>query len=226
MVAVAIVGAAVVGGAASVASSNKASRTARDAAAQNNALQQDIYQKNTAALSPYVEAGNKATPAIQALLGLGGDPAAQDAAFAKYRDSTGYQFQLGEGQRALTSALGNKGLLDSGAAAKALTKYGQQMGNASFNDYYSKLSGQQQVGLAGASAMAGVGQNYANSVSINNNAAANTVANAALSNANTINGTLSSALGAYALSRGMGSSYGGGGGFSPYTAGYQFGPAG
>jgi outer membrane murein-binding lipoprotein Lpp len=212
MVAAAIVGAAVVGGGVSIASSNKASKTAKQTAAQNNALQQQVYQQNTAALSPYVAAGNSATPAIQALLGLNGSGQAaidsQNAAFQNFRNSTGYQDQFAEGQRSITGALGNRGLLDSGAAQKALVRYGQSQANQSFGTYYNALSGQQQLGLAAASAQAGVGTTYANAVTNNNNNAANTVSNAALSNAATINGVLGNALSAYGYSRGMGSSYG------------------
>jgi hypothetical protein len=108
----------------------------------------------------------------------------------------------------VTGALGNRGLLDSGAAQKALTKYGQATANQSLGQYLGYLGSQQQIGLGAASALAGVGQNFANSISVNNNNAANAAGNAALSNANSINGVLQAGLSAYGLSQGMGSSYG------------------
>jgi hypothetical protein len=206
----AIVGAAGIGAAASISASNKASKTAKNAADANNALQREIYEKNRAALQPYQDAGSAATPAIQALLGIGHLDRAQSQreAYDTWRNATGYQDQFAEGQRAVTSALGNRGLLDSGAANKALTRYGQAQANQSFGQYYAMLAGQQQIGLGAASAQAGVGQNFANSVSLNNWNAANAQGNAALTNANSINGILQSGLSAYALSRGLGSSYG------------------
>jgi hypothetical protein len=207
MVAVAIVGAAVVGGGASIAASNSASKTAKNNAAANNALQTDIYNQNKAALAPYQD-GGKATTAINSLLGLNPDQGQSAQALKDYYDSTGYTSRLKEGQASVTSALGNRGLLESGAAQKSLLKFGQDFASGEFGKYLGYLSNQQQVGLTAASAQAGVGQGYANSVSTNNNAAANTAANASLSNAATINNGISSALSAYGLSKGMGSSYG------------------
>ncbi|MBI0474216.1 hypothetical protein D9601_02400 [Sphingomonas sp. MA1305] len=200
-----------IGGAASISASNKASKTAQQTAAANNALQTQIYNSNKETLQPYVNTGNKATQSIEALLGLGGDTTAANAAFDAYKGSTEYTSRFNEGQRAVTAALGGKGLLDSGAAQKAILKYGQTFASNEFGNYMGNLQTQQQTGLGAASALAGNGQNYANSVSANNNAASNTVANAALSNASTVNGVLGSALSAYGLSQGVGSSYGKGG---------------
>lgn len=215
----AIVGAAGVGAAASASASSKASKAATNAANTNNALQREIYGQNKAALSPFMSAGGPATQAIQALLGLGGDKAATETAFNNWRGATGYQDQFAEGQRSVTGALGNRGLLDSGAALKALTKYGHAQSSQSLGQYMGLLANQQQVGLGAASALAGVGQNFANSVSINNNQAANAVGNAALSNANSINSILQSGLSAYGYSQGMGSSYGKAGQSPPYNPG-------
>lgn len=219
---IAILGAAAIGGAVSISAANKASKTASQTADKNNALQADIYGQNKAALSPYMSAGGPATAAIQSLLGLSGPDAAaqQQGALNTWRGATGYQDQFNEGERAVTGALGNRGMLDSGAAQKALTKYGQGQANQSFGNYYSMLAQQQNVGLTGASALAGVGQNYANATSANNNAAAETSANAGLAGAGAINGVLSSALSAYGISKGMGSSYGGAAGtLNPYGYG-------
>jgi len=215
----AILGAAAIGAGASTLASNKASKTAKQTAETNNALQRDIYAQNQGALSPYMEAGKPATSAIQSLLGLSGDPTAQQGAFNQWRNATGYQDQFAEGQRAVTGSLGRAGLLDSGAAQKALTKYGQSQANQSFGSYYNMLAGQQQVGLAGASALAGVGQNYANSVSNNNNYASEVQSNSALANAGILNNFLSQGLTAYGFGKGMGSSYGKGG--APALPPYQ-----
>lgn len=208
MVAVAIVGAAVVGGAASVSASNKASKTAKNAAETNNALQRDIYNENKAALAPYRSAGAPTTAAINSLLGLDGDPTKAKAALKTYYDSTGYDSRLKQGQASVTAALGNRGLLESGAAQKSLLKYGQDYASNEFGKYMGYLSNQQGVGLAAASAQAGVSQNYANAVTQNNNNAANTSANAALATGGAINSVVGSALSAYGLSQGMRSSYG------------------
>lgn len=62
-------------------------------------------------------------------------------AFNKYLGSTGYNFQLNQGTQAIGDSAAAKGLLDSGATAKALTSYGQNMGASAFQNYLSTLSG-------------------------------------------------------------------------------------
>lgn len=210
MVAVAVIGSAVVGGAVSMNAASKASKTAKQTAATNNALEERIRSQNQAALQPYINAGLAPTEAIAALNGFGGADAQakQKAAFEQFRSNTGYQDQFNEGQRAVTGALGNKGLLDSGAAQKALLKYGTAQADRSFNDYYSKLVGQQQLGAGSAGALTGVNQAFVNGVTGNNNSAGQASANAALSNASNINSIIGAGLSAYSYDKGMGSSYG------------------
>lgn len=98
-------------------------------------------------------------------------------AFNNYRNSTGYQFRFNEGMRAIDAAAP---VLNSGARMKALQNYGQNIASGEFGNYLNQLANQQGVGLAGASAQAGVGQNYVNTVSNNNNSAGTAAANAAL----------------------------------------------
>lgn len=98
-------------------------------------------------------------------------------AFNNYRNSTGYQFRLGEGIRAIDAGAPVR---NSGATLKARQAYGQNLASNEFGNYLGYLSNQQGVGLSGASAQAGVGQNYVNSVSANNANAGNSAANAAL----------------------------------------------
>lgn len=85
-------------------------------------------------------------------------------AFQNYLNSTGYNFQMDQGTRALTGSAAAKGLLDSGATAKAVTGYGQNLGSSYFNNYLTQLGGlnnQQQAtanaGQAAASAAGGAG---------------------------------------------------------------------
>lgn len=98
-------------------------------------------------------------------------------AFNNYRNSTGYQFRFNEGMRAIDAGAP---VLNSGARLKAALNYGQNIASNEFGNYLGQLANQQGVGLDGASAQAGVGQNYANSVSANNNSAGTAAANAAL----------------------------------------------
>lgn len=254
-VAVAIAGSAVVGGVVASKSASNANKTAQQAATQNNALQSQIYDQNRQTLAPYVEAGNRATNSIQALLGLGGSqgqpvyeftpgtyednegggrrfytPGSQTitgytggqtsqeaarAGFDQYRNSTGYDFRQSEGNKSIAAALGRGNMLESGAAVKSAARFNQNIASDEFSRYMDMLQGQQRVGLTGASAQAGVGQGYANSVSANNNNAANAAGNASIATGNAVNQALGGVTSAIGYGAGLQSSYGGGGTYRP-----------
>lgn len=111
----------------------------------------------------YLPAGGQAINQQAALLGVGGDPTQANAAYQNYLNSTGYQGQLAAGSQAITGNNAARGLLGSGATAKALTQYGQQLGAQSFNNYLGQLNtvagmGLQAGGMLGQSANSGYGQ--------------------------------------------------------------------
>lgn len=173
----------------------------------NVALQRDIYNRNANALAPFMQRGNAAGSQVNALLGLGpandsatmsaangygigdgmagmGTPAysgnAQQNAFDTFRNSTGYQFRFGEGMNALNSGYAGAGILQSGDAMRAAQEYGQNFASNEFGNYFNALANQQGIGLSGASALAGVGTNYAGMVTDANNQNAANQANALL----------------------------------------------
>jgi hypothetical protein len=102
-------------------------------------------------------------PTTTAPTGQTAQQAAEDA-FARYRGATGYQFRVNQGQDALNSGFGASGTLQSGAALKSLEDYRQGTASAEFGNYLNALGNQQGIGFSAASAQAGVGQNYANSL--------------------------------------------------------------
>lgn len=75
-------------------------------------------------------------------------------AFQNYLKSTGYQFQLGQGEGAITGNAAAKGILNSGATAKALTGYGQGLASTTFNNYLTQLGS--LAGLQGSQAGQGL----------------------------------------------------------------------
>lgn len=185
-----------------------ASAASQQAADANNALQREIYTKNTANISPFMQRGNAAGQQINALLGLGGDANAANQAFDQFRGSTGYDFRMGQGLDAINQNNVTAGLLKSGKSLKDLTTFGQGIGSQEFGNYLGYLSNQQGIGLSGANALAGVGTNYANSVGANNTANANTQGNAAIAGANNTNALIGNILGTGAYLYGnRGSSY-------------------
>lgn len=222
--AAAVVGAAAIGGVATTVASSKNSKAIDSAtaaqersAAEQVALQREIYGKNEGHLSPFIDRGNSAGSTINALLGLGGTSgtSAQSAATNAYnlfKQSTGYQDRLQEGYRGVNSNYAASGILQSGAAQKALLQYGQQQASNEFGNYMGALGNQQGVGLSGASALAGVGQSFANSMGQISQNSANAAGQAAVAKANNSNSLIGGLSNIAGNTFGALSSYGGGGG--------------
>lgn len=125
--------------------------------ALNQALTGYNYLKGTPVITGAVDAGNRAGNMFNELIGINPVTAETTNAFNKYLDSTGYKFQLGEGQDAITSAMSQKGLRNSGATAKALTKYGQNLASTTFNNFLNTLGGAQNTGINAATTIGNAG---------------------------------------------------------------------
>lgn len=187
---------AIGGGLIASGGAKSAAKSSAAAADRASAVQQQIYGENKATLAPYVQAGLPATDNINALLGLGGDQAAAGKAFDAYRRSTGYDFRVNEGMRALNANYAGARTLRSGAGIKGALNYGQGMASQEFGNYLNAIGTQQGVGLNAAGAQAGVATNYANSLgNIYQQNGANQ-ANAALASANALGGGLNNAASA------------------------------
>lgn len=180
---------------------SKAAKTQADSNAQNVALQRDIYGQNKAALAPWQQSGLAANSLYTSALGIpGGNPAAAQSAFDTFRNSTGYQFRMNQGQDAVNSGYAGAGLVRSGAAMRALDDYRQNMASAEFGNWMGALEGTRNLGFGAASAQAGVGQSFANNVSSLNAANANSQAQYQIAKAQNTAGALGAVgqLGAYA----------------------------
>jgi len=168
----ALLGSAIIGGVGSAigaSSSNKAINRATDAQVQANrdslAVQQDIYSQNNALLSPYVERGNSAGDAINALLGLqtatasGTGAPSSTADFARYVAANPdlqreWQRLAGSGQFASPADYGrwhynnygaaeNRSLGSPGTAGTATTP---TSATNAFNNYLDSAGYQFQLG--------------------------------------------------------------------------------
>ncbi len=212
----AILGSAVIGAGASALSSSKSSKAAKsatqaqvDANAQSLQLQREIYNSNKGILSPFVDTGYGANKAIGGLLGLTGNAADYKPAFDNYRASTGYDFRVGQGMNALNTGYAARGVLNSGAAQKAIVDYGQNIASNEFGNYISQLGQQQQVGLSAGNALAGVGTNFANNATTINGNTASAIGNGALAGASIGNNFMNNIAGITGNAIGALSSYGG-----------------
>jgi hypothetical protein len=122
-------------------------------------------------------------------------PANAMSGYEQFQASPYYQFPLQEGMRQLNSGLASGGRLFSGDAAKRAIKFGQDYGAGRMGEYLGLAEGQVNRGVQGAGAIAGVGLNALNSISGNNQNAADAAANAALLRGNANAGVWNAAAG-------------------------------
>lgn len=120
--------------------------------------QTTTHPSNTAHLDPLIQqASNPIMQQAQAAPAQAAPEAAPKNAFQDYQDSTGHQFQLGEGMRAITGSAAAKGLLNSGATLKALNRFGQNLGATTFNNYLGQLGNVANRGLQAGGLIGGAG---------------------------------------------------------------------
>lgn len=177
------IGLAGVGSAVGGISAGKGASKAADISAQNNAennaLAREVYGQNKEVLNPYVQSGLPANALLGGAAGYGDQQGYRDA-FRNYIGNSDYGFQAQEGGNQLNSGYAGAGTLQSGAAMKGLERFRQNLQSGYRTEFNSLLGNQQGVGLSAGSALAGVGQNFVNTISANNNAGASAAANAAL----------------------------------------------
>lgn len=149
--------AAVIGGAIAAAGAvgsaviaNKGASKAADAtqaaADQSAQVQREIYSKNAATLSPYVQAGIPATNAINALLGLGGVPVmgmqasgqtqpAMSPEVMQMLASNDFPGIFGMGNRLRNSLLDQAGAMQGGNVNTPVQPSAQQQYQNAFDNY-------------------------------------------------------------------------------------------
>lgn len=182
-------GSAVIGARSQRRAADQAADVSRENTAANNALTREIYGENARRLDPYNQAGQRAGGVLSDLLlgPAGGNGAPTQGAldaFDRFRNSTNYQFRVGEGMDALGHLWATRGGLHSGAADRAAMTLGQNMGAQELASYMELLARQQGVGLGAAGALAGNGQAMVGAITANNNAAAQVAGNAAIARGN------------------------------------------
>ena len=127
-----------------------------------NAAQGAALEQARNDLGPWRTTGGNALGVAGDLSGANGVDAAR-AAQGNFLESPGYQWQLGEGLRAIDAGAAAKGMLRSGATLKAEEAYGQGLAKQDFANYYnrlfdlSKLGEQAATGSAAADVTTGQG---------------------------------------------------------------------
>jgi hypothetical protein len=206
------VGGSLLGGLLGSKSANKAANAQVKAAELATAEQRRQYDLTRGDMAPWREAGGQAIGSLSDMLKPGYD----------HTTSPGYQFRFGEGQRAIESSAASKGMLMSGGTLKDLARFGDGIASDDFNQQFNRTASVAAGGQQVNSTLGALGANMANNVGNNMMQAGNARASGYAGQSAAWGGALNNLAG-FAMMGGFG---GGGGGFNPYKAGYEFGPQG
>jgi hypothetical protein len=104
--------------------------------------------------APYADTGVDANNFLaDFLMGSGGGDQ-----LARFNDTTGYNFLLDSGRRAIGGNMAAQGKLNSGATGKALVEFGQNLGSTQLDKFLSQIGGLASRGVsAGNSALSAYG---------------------------------------------------------------------
>lgn len=154
MIPAAIIGSSLLGSsAASDAASTQAAAT--DRAAQ---IQKEMFDKQVELQAPWRQAGERA------LTKLEGAADYTPFSYNAFNADPGYAFRLTEGQKALERSAAARGGLISGAALKAATRFGQDMGSQEYTNAFNRYQTERAARLQPLQSLAGVGQTSANTL--------------------------------------------------------------
>jgi hypothetical protein len=179
--------------------SQQAANTSAAATNQATQAQLQMYNQTRSDLSPYVQGGYSALPALQSFLGpqgpinstlsqlsglygtsgpisslLGLGPQGAAGMNTQLQQYPGYQFAIQQGQQSLDRSAASRGLVLSGGQLKDSQAYGQGMANQLYGTYLNQLTGYGS-GLGGLAAQYGTyGNEIAGLVNTGENAAAQT----------------------------------------------------
>ncbi len=129
---------------------------------ENSTVSNSAYPVLQQAFGGTLTNGGQANDALSAMLGLGGDHAAQSAAFDQWKNGVGYQNAMQSGSEAVTNNQAAHGLLASGSTGKRLTQFGQDLGNSYYNNYMQQLLGLGNQALGAGGLLAGAGTKTSN----------------------------------------------------------------
>ena len=154
---------AALGGIATIGGALIGAKGARSAAATQQAgalqaalIQQQMFEQSRKDLEPFREFGMGALSRYSDIV-LKGE-------MEKFKESPGYQFRLAEGVKALERGAAARGGLLGGRQARALTRFGQDIGSEEYQRYLSQLAYPIQVGQASAAQTAAQNPQFAGQI--------------------------------------------------------------
>lgn len=149
-------------------SSKKAAEQQRQAIEQAKQFQTGLRGDMQNRLTPYLSTGSNAANLLNQ--GLTDGSLTRSFTNEDFVKDPGYQWRMDQGTKAVEGGAAARGGLLSGAAAKALTKYGQGYASNEFNNAYSRFTNDQDRSFNKIFGTSGLGLNatgQANSVDTN-----------------------------------------------------------
>lgn len=163
-IATAVVGTAVVGGIAQDRAASKAAKAQKSASKAGIANERDQFAQIQALLKPYVDAGDQATEAQRAFLGLLGDTE-QRKAIQSVQSGQEYQTLIKQGEESILQNASATGGLRGGNTQAALSEFRPQLLNQLLNERFQKLGDVAARGQASAAGQANLQANSAGNIS-------------------------------------------------------------
>lgn len=154
-----------------MSSSRSAASQQADAATQAAQLKAAQYEQQRADQAPFRQAGLDSQNRLMELLGMGGNTGAEgygkygrDFSMQDFQQDPGYGFRLSEGLKGLDRQAAARGGLISGAALKAATRYGQDMGSQEYQNAFNRYQTNRSNQLNPLQSLMGAGQSATNQV--------------------------------------------------------------
>jgi hypothetical protein len=215
--------------------SNKAAKAQQAATNASLDIQRHQYDTTRSDNLPALQARNSSLARVQEMLGIGGD--SKSTGYGSWskpispqnvQNEAGYQFGLNQGNQNIQGSAAAAGGLFSGAAGKALTRFGNDYATTKYGDAYNRLASDQDrtrnalfgaagLGSTGASTIAQAGGQYAGNAGDALQNMGNARGASIIAGGNAMNN------GVNALAYGLGKTnmFGAGGGGSPNYSGVQ-----
>lgn len=183
-------GTSLIGGMMGANASRSAASAQADAADRATAAQAAAAAQQREDLAPWANSGKAANNKLMAMLGLNGQA-------SDFTTDPSYQFRLAEGQKAVDNSAAARGSTLSGAALKALTKYGQGMASTEFGNSFNRLAGVSGQGQSAAAGQGAGSMQFGNSQANNLMEAANANTAGQVGSANAWSGAISQGINGY-----------------------------
>lgn len=139
---------------------DRALQALQQSQARAEGVGREFYQKGVDYMQPYYGAGVGATNQLASLFGQGG-AYTQQPTLAELQMDPGYDFRFGQGMRGVNASAAANAGLQSGAALKAATRFGQEAGSQEYQNAYNRFMANRAQAVQGLQNLAGTGSNMA-----------------------------------------------------------------